>query len=221
MINLFYRELEKKYYSKIKQLISSAFQVHRFAEKKHIVNSALEIYIRHCLIESSYSKVAILNGELVGVILGRAEHQPKLSQRWLHQVVGIFHQAKIALTALGDLKKILEYYQLSRAYAKLKARCPKTFSGEVTLLIVSDQCRGHGVGKKLFTDFKHYLQKHNASSFYLYTDSSLSFGFYDRQGMVRECTENITLNIEATPYKLAVYLYSGEVSTESETKSCS
>jgi len=220
MPNVLYREVEKNDYPKIKQLISSAFQVHRFAEKKQIVNSVLETYIRHCLIESSYSQVSILDGEVVGVILGRAEHQPKLSQRWLHQTVALFHQVKIALTALGDLSKVLEYFKISRAYAKLKARCSKTFFGEVTLLIVSNNCRGLGVGKKLFSDFKSYLQKHKVFSFYLYTDSSLSFGFYESQGMLREGVEKITLNKQPSAQNLDIYLYSGEVPTDSETKSC-
>lgn len=219
MANLSYRQIEKKDYSKIKQLISSAFQVHRFAEKKHIVNSVLEVYMRHCLIESSFSQVAILDGEVVGVILGRAEHQPKLSQRFLHQTVAFYHQVKIALTALGDLTKVLEYFKISRAYAELKSRCSKTFSGEVTLLIVSKKCRGLGVGKKLFSDFKSYLQEHKVFSFYLYTDSSLSFGFYERQGMLREGVEKITLNKQPTAYNLDIYLYSGEVPSDSETNS--
>jgi hypothetical protein len=55
------------------------------------------------------------------------------------------------------------------------------------------------------------MLKTNAKSFFLYTDDSLSYGFYDKQGMQRIGTTKITLNLKPIPQKLDVYLYSKEV----------
>jgi ribosomal protein S18 acetylase RimI-like enzyme len=83
--------------------------------------------------------------------------------------------------------------------------------GEITTLIVSKQFQGFGIGKKLYLEFYNYMINTGARSFFLYTDDSLSYGFYDKQDMQRIGTTKITLDIKPMPQNLEVYLYSKDV----------
>lgn len=50
---------------------------------------------------------------------------------------------------------------------------------------MSSKARGNGVGKRLFQDLLAYVRSQDINRFYLFTDTSCNYGFYEHQGLVR------------------------------------
>ena len=65
------------------------------------------------------------------------------------------------------------------------ARLQKTYPAELALFAVRSSCQGKGIGKKLFHSALAYLKQQGLDEFYLFTDTSCNYGFYEHQGMCR------------------------------------
>jgi predicted N-acetyltransferase YhbS len=213
-----YRPVNKHDKHKLKELIIEEFGFRRFTNNKLVLNSLSNYYLSGVIYKSTYSLVAIKDHEPVGVIYGRNDTQPFLKHSMKDKLVSLYYFIKIILFSLFNLKSIIQGLKFDRAYKKLSSECNKAFSGEVTCLIVSKSHQGFGIGKSLFRSFYDYLLKTNARSFFLYTDSWLSYGFYEKQGMIREKSTNINLNIKPRPQNLEIYLYSKDVIPHSDIK---
>ncbi|PAU68925.1 GNAT family N-acetyltransferase [Bifidobacterium criceti] len=56
---------------------------------------------------------------------------------------------------------------------------------ELELFMVNPDVRGHGVGRALWEDLLGALRAMGVRAFFLHTDSSCDYGFYDHKGLVR------------------------------------
>ena len=68
-------------------------------------------------------------------------------------------------------------------------------------------CRGKGIGKKLFQSAMNYINDEKLKEFYLFTDTSCNYGFYEHQGMVRRCEKEHVFNIEGQTAKMKFFIY--------------
>ena len=73
------------------------------------------------------------------------------------------------------------------------------------------QRRGKGVGKQLYQRFLQYLKKEHLDSFYLYTDTSCNYGFYEHQGMVRRCEKEHIFTVNQQRSKMTFFIYDCEI----------
>ena len=209
-----YREITPLDYPRLKEMIINAFGLPRFSENRVVINSLAEIYLRATILVSTYHQVAIKGGNAIGFLYGRLNGEKYLSNRWWHRFVIVVHVMIAGMLSLFSLPTVLQALKYDQTYQALKAMCNKEFKSEVTGLIVASESRGLGVGKRLYMDFVDYLDERGATSFFLFTDSALSYGFYEKQGMIREATIPVTFNIKPTPETLEIYLYSRSVQTD-------
>ena len=73
MDKVIYRDLCKKDYERIKELIYKAFGFDTFIQDRKYLDSLSTAYLQSCILSSSYSKVAEKDNTVIGIILGRAE----------------------------------------------------------------------------------------------------------------------------------------------------
>ncbi|MEG2985932.1 MAG: GNAT family N-acetyltransferase, partial [Peptostreptococcaceae bacterium] len=59
MERVLYRELVRDDYERIKELICEAFGFDDFIENKILLDSILTIYLQGCIMDSSFSRVAV------------------------------------------------------------------------------------------------------------------------------------------------------------------
>lgn len=89
---------------------------------------------------------------------------------------------------------------------ELLRRCP-SYDGELAFFAVSEACRGMGLGKALFEKAVEYLRSQGISSFYLFTDTSCNYGFYEHQGMQQKAKKVCRLDIGDHTENFEFYLY--------------
>ena len=68
---------------------------------------------------------------------------------------------------------------------------------KLVFFAVQEDQRGTGIGKNLLNGVLNYMQCEKINRFYLYTDSSCNYGFYESQGFKRKGEKNYSLS----PYK--------------------
>lgn len=214
MSEITYRPITPADHQDVKALIDQAFDVARFARNPQVLDSVLEVFLRDCLAVSTFSRVAVREGHVVGLILARAAGQPRLPGSLRHRATSWAHVARIAVTGLSDLPSIAQYRTILRSYRELRAEVGTGLDNEIILFAVAEETRGCGVGGRLFEDAMGYLRSHGQRTFFLYTDSDCSYGFYDRRGLIRAATRDISMTLGGRPHDLRVFLYSGSADTD-------
>jgi predicted N-acetyltransferase YhbS len=209
MTNLDYRPYQPQDAEDIKKIINEAFYIHRYVTGRLVLDSALEIYLRERLLASTWTRVAVQDGRVVGVIMGQVDGQPRLGGRFTNRLLTLAHMLRAGVLGLPQWKSMRQYFAFDRVYGELRKKTPDPLTDELTLFAVDSSTRGLGIGKTLYRDYLDHLRSLGRSDFYLYTDSLCTYQFYEKQGMTRTASEDMNLVLDGKPEALGVYLYSG------------
>jgi predicted N-acetyltransferase YhbS len=209
MTNIVYRPYQPQDAEDIKKIINEAFYIHRYVTGRLVLDSALEIYLRERLLASTWTRVAVQDGRVVGVIMGQVDGQPRLGGRFTNRLLTLAHMLRAGVLGLPQWKSMRQYFAFDRVYGELRKKTPDPLTDELTLFAVDSSTRGLGIGKTLCRDYLDHLRSLGRSDFYLYTDSLCTYQFYEKQGMTRTASEDMNLVLDGKPEALGVYLYSG------------
>jgi hypothetical protein len=120
--NITYRGLKKSDDTEIESLIRHEFSIGRYVKKEYVVKRATRMYRFGAMAGSTYHEVAEYDGKPVGIIMGRIDRDYRLSKVSSHVLSYLFHPFIIFLTAFGDLKGVLSYVRIVKAYGQLFKR---------------------------------------------------------------------------------------------------
>lgn len=90
---------------------------------------------------------------------------------------------------------------------ELLNECTKKYEGEVAFFAISSKARGKGIGKRMFSNMLEYMKSQNIKDFYLYTDTSCNYGFYEHQGMIKRKEKSKTFFIQGKEAKMTFFIY--------------
>lgn len=166
-------------------------------------------YLASCLSEQTFNRVALINDKPVGIIMAKSPSKQKL-------LFAHFWNAlkNIALLAINkDGRKSLNMYKhINSVDSKLLKEGLKKYDGELVFFVLDEDCRGRGIGKSLFHFAIDYFRNENLKNFYLYTDTTCNYGFYEHNGLTRKGEKNFKIpekyNKSGT---MSFYLYEGEI----------
>lgn len=163
-----------------------------------------KIFLCSCLTNQTFSRVALLNPKPVGIILGKncAVHKCPLPLR-IRQISSI-----TSLLFSGEGRKTAKIFQdVDGIDKELLKECGTSYPAELALFAVDPECRGKGIGKTLFQSFLDYLKECQLSNFYLYTDTSCNYGFYEHQGMFRRREKTKSFHIKGQDVTMRFFIY--------------
>lgn len=205
MKNVVYRNLEKKDYNRIKELINNAFGFSEFIKDSNLLKSILNIYLQGCLLDSSFSKVAVKDNVVIGIILGNAKNDKKHLRKLSNILSWVSSGTKLAFSSKENKNAIKEFSKVSQTYKEIIQGKEDDFQGCIQLFIVSEESRGLGVGKTLIKYLSNYMIDMKVNSIYLYTDTRCNYGFYDSQNFNRLNEKEIYF--DTIPSSLNIFLY--------------
>ena len=197
------RKYKKQDYGVLKEIIRKTWQYDRFCDPKTAAKLA-DVFLSSCLTNETFSRVAVVDGKMEGIILAnhKAVHKCPLGRR-LHQIRAL---ASLYLSR-GGRKAARIFGSVHGIDQELLKECGGTYPAELALFAVSDSCRGMGVGTRLFQAAMEYLSGEKVKKFYLFTDTSCNYGFYEHQGMVRRCEKNHTFQVAGETSKMTFFIY--------------
>lgn len=208
MSKIIYRDIAKKDYNTIKELIGEAFGFNEFIKDKIFLDSVLTSYLQDCILESSFSKVAEKDNKVIGIILGKAnKDNTQLIKE--HESLNSYSPELKSIMEVKENKIVInELLQIKDTYNEIIEGRKDDFQGCIQLFIVSKESRGLGIGKTLISHLFNYMRSMDVQSLYLYTDTRCNYKFYDSQNFKRLNEKEIYFN--SLKEKLNVFLYGYE-----------
>ena len=176
-------------------------------EKTYSPTAAVRLsnaYLRLCLTEQTFTQVALNDGHPIGIIMGN-------SFRSSHKSLKNGLQAKWALLLLSltaEGRRAGHFYEeIDRIYDKLLSGQPCDYEGELSFFAIHPDYHGIGIGKELYRRFFNYMNSENIQHFYVFTDTTCNFGFYESRNMLRCGTEEVELQVNRKAKKFLFFIY--------------
>ncbi|WP_211750134.1 GNAT family N-acetyltransferase [Paenibacillus sp. Marseille-Q4541] len=205
MCEVTYREIMKADYDRIKELINEAFGIHDLIQDNKFLDVILNLYLQSCILDSSFSKVAVKNNRVIGIILGKAQIDKHCLAK-THNRLSLANAYFKIITANKENKKAAkELEKVQNTYKEIIQGKEDDFQGYIELFIVSGESRGLGVGKTLMRHLSDYMRSMDVESIYVYTDNRCNYGFYESQQFTRLNEKEIFL--DSVQSKLLIFLY--------------
>lgn len=203
---IYFREYRKDDAPYIEDIIRNTWQYDLFCSKE-VAKKMAKLYLTSCLSNQTFTMVALLDEKPSGIIMAKNIKDYKKSVKYLlPQLV-----AGMGLVISNEGRKIANTFDgISDIDKNLLSERNKEFDGEIVFFAVNEKCRGTGIGKSLFRMAMEYFKKVNVEVFYLYTDSSCNYGFYEHQGLER-CGEKVFEVPIAIKNEMRFYLYEGNI----------
>lgn len=207
-----YRPFRPSDYKPLEDIICKTWEYDKFCSPK-IAKRISKLYLASSLVNQTYTCVAVNNGEPVGIIMGKNEATYQKPLRYsIRQALFI---ASIAISSEG--RKMAEIFEkIDTIDDDLLEDADTFFEGELAFFVVRDDQRGTGIGKTLYQYFLKYMKSEHLENFFLFTDNTSNFGFYEYQGLTRLSQEDMSLPPMKTDMQF--YLYASPVVHKKITK---
>jgi len=197
------REYQPADQQALENVVREAWEYDRFCTPKTAAKMA-KVFLNSCLINQTFTRVAEIDGVPVGIIMGKdiRKHRCPLSLwvKWLASLFALF------LSKEGrETSKIFRCVQ--KVDQELLSACKKDYKGEVAFFAISEKCRGKGLGRKLFQTVVAYMRSRNISEFYLFTDTSCNYPFYEHLGMKRCGEKKQTISVLGQKGEMTFFIY--------------
>jgi len=162
------------------------------------------VCIAYCLMISTYAETALIDGRPVGVVMAR---DLSVRKHFILKLAFFLLRNFWRVLRPSGIMALIALYRIEIANPQELLRgCPE-YAGELTLLIMSPEARGHGIGKRLYADAVRYLNDAGAGRFFLYTDTECGYGFYDRAGLVRRKEQKMVYRIVSGVAEMTAFIY--------------
>lgn len=187
-----FREIHKSDYNTLSKLISDTWNFEKYCSPK-VARKMSMLYLFSCLTNQTFTCVAENNGEAVGIIMGKDEEKHRKPLKYVFRE--LFSLISVIFSKEG--RKVLKFFhEFDKIDKALLEKCGMFFEGELAFFAVRSDQQGTGIGKNLYNRFLDYMNSQDIESFFLFTDSSCNYGFYEHQGIDR---------LEATKFSLRPY----------------
>ena len=197
------RAFQKEDTEAIEAIIREAWHYDDLCSHKTACKLA-RVFLSSCLANQTYTRVAEIDGKPAGIIMAKniEEHHAPLRYRirqW---------RAILSVMLSKEGRKVSGIFGGVNDIDKaLLAEAQTQYQGEVAFFAVSSSVRGKGVGKMLYRKMLDYMRAHSIEKFFLFTDTSCNYGFYEHQGMQRRCEKQKTFEIDGKKVEMTFFLY--------------
>lgn len=184
------RNIKNEDLSQIKDLLYDTWIKKDYGENKAVAKEISFIFMYELLIRHSFSKVAVYKNKLVGIILGRVDKDYNLIKNINYAIKLISHCIKVSFFKHGK-SALKSEGKIAKVNKNLLHSLKTSTDGELVLFALNKNIKGRGLGSKLLNSFYAYMKENNANSFYLFTDTTCDYSFYEHNKFKRENEKKI------------------------------
>ncbi|HCA74070.1 MAG TPA: GNAT family N-acetyltransferase [Bifidobacterium sp.] len=148
------------------------------------------IDLQDALARTTTAFVAERDGRVLGMILGSVRSHITDKQRTRHSIRRNCLALPLMFSAEGR-HGVSDQLAILRADRELEHDAGKKYAAEVVLFVVSASARGMGVGRRLFAHMLHEFRHAGIREYFLFTDTTCDYGFYDHRGLERRAARTM------------------------------
>lgn len=204
------RAFQKSDRPALENIVRQTWEYDRFCSPK-IAAKMAKLYFNSCLINQTFTRVAEVDGMPVGIIMGKniQRHPCPLSLRLacLASFISLFlnREGRKVFKVFAGVQEIDD---------ALLASCKREYGGELAFFAIQKEYRGRGLGRKLFQTVVDYMQSQKVTAFYLFTDTTCNYPFYEHLGMQRCAEKKQTLHIQGQKMETTFFVYDYQIKPE-------
>lgn len=205
-MNTILRSYQKQDFLPLKHIIRETWHYDQMCSPK-TADKLARVFLTSCLTNYTFSQVAVCQGEVVGIILVKniQKHKcpPDARLRQIRSLLSLYlsREGRKMMKIFGSVNGIDQ---------QLLKENHRSYPAELALFAVSPVCRGKGIGKQLFQAAMNYMKQENLNEFYLFTDTSCNYGFYEHQGMKRCCEKKHIFQVAGQNAEMRFFIYESE-----------
>ena len=204
--SLTFRPLRRADYAAAAQIVRETWHYDKFCSPA-VAKAMARLYLASCLAEQSFSCGAFADGALTGLILARDRRTRGHGLRYLPMQAG----ALLRLAARREGRRVLRLFGgFASLDRDLLGASGGGYDGTLCLFAVREQTRGTGTGGALYRRAMDYFAAAGVRRFYLYTDTSCSYGFYEHQGLRRAGVRDYVFRLRGEA-PMQFFLYEGSL----------
>ncbi|MDD3337602.1 MAG: GNAT family N-acetyltransferase [Lachnospiraceae bacterium] len=200
------RKIDKKDYDDLAGIISATWRYEEFCTAK-TAHKMGRLYLASCLCQQTFHMVAVRENQVVGIIMGNNNRtsQTPFRNKWF------LLKCSVAMMLSSEGRKVMKMFRgFDSIDQNLLKESKKNFDGTLCFFVVKGSERGTGVGNKLYEALMAYFNAEKIKNFYLFTDTTCNFGFYEHQGVKRIGEK--TVHFQAYGGKtITLFLYEKEI----------
>lgn len=199
--SIIYRPIKASDYKFLENIIKETWNYNRLGTDK-LAKKLAKVYLASCLSNQTFTSVALVNDEPVGVIMAKNKLKHNIPIKYnIRKWIAIFE-----IIIAKDSREIAKIFQEVDEIDKiLFKRVSKKFDCELAFFVVDQKQRGSGIGKELYQQFLNYMSSEGLDTFYLFTDTTCNYSFYERKGLKRLAQEKLDIPILQKDMQFYVY----------------
>ena len=200
---IIFREFQEEDSKIIEEIIIEAWHYNELCSSK-TAHKMAKVFLSSCLTNQTYTQIALLDNQPIGIIMAKDIKKHKCPLKY--KIRQVFDIMSLYLCKEGrETSKI--FSSVDEIDKKFLENSKKKYDGEVAFFAISSKARGKGIGKKMFCNMLEYMKLQNINDFYLFTDTTCNYGFYEHQGMNRCDEKSKTFLIHGKEAKMTFFLY--------------
>lgn len=207
------REYQKSDARYLAEIIRDTWKYGQLCSSK-AADKLAKVYLNSCLANQTFTQVVLIDNIPAGIIMGKniAAYRCPLKYR-IPQILSI-----LSLYLNKEARNVSRIFQAVTSIDEdLLKESGRSYDGEVAFFAVNSMYRGKGIGKKLFHSLTSYMKEQGLENFFLFTDTSCNYPFYEHQGMQRRCQISRSFEIGSRHSEMTFFLYDFEMSPSDTT----
>lgn len=188
-------------------VIRETWQYDRFCSRK-TASAMSYVYLYACLCQQTFTQVALYEGVPVGIIMASKLSGKSRGRKFRFKAF----KAVLRLLLTKEGRRTARFFGgISKTDDKLLTDCKTDYSGELTFFAVNPRFRSLGIGRELYSRALDYMKHEGISSFFLFTDTSCNYGFYEKHGMERRGEKRSSFKFEGVSFDMSFFIYEAHV----------
>ncbi|WP_159722636.1 GNAT family N-acetyltransferase [Enterococcus sp. CSURQ0835] len=203
MTEITFRPMQPRDFSTLLDLVIDTWQYRTWVPAP-LVEPMADYFLCDMLERSSTITVALVQERVVGVIAYSTDIQSTAQQMIAHKRIAALRRILNVQAPENVFTKFIETMELDE---QLLSQQQKKYDGTINLFIVHQAYAGRGIGSTMYQQFQQHMRSQQKQNFYLFTDSSSNFQFYEHHGLKKIATAKYDWGDETEEY----YLYEGKL----------
>lgn len=202
-----YHQVTEDDFDQLALLISNQWATPEIRNNPVAMKHSGLLSLYYFMVHHTFTCVAEDNGKDVGLLICTNIENRPLDMKYVRLLINEIAFMICNPETRDDGLAWGEYTQLAQ---QLEDSCVHGINAELELFVLAPEYQGQGIGKRMFRSMVKFYKLTGTRNFFLHTDTSCNYPFYDRMGMkkIGELKSNIrSANIDG----IDMFIYAADV----------
>jgi|GEM_PF-1923499 len=203
-----FRPFEKTDLADFENTLEKVWSYKEYSDNETIRKAFVKTDVYMSLYESDYKEAVYVNGAFAGIALGRISLIKAALKNMPYYFKFMKYGLKLKFHSKESRKLLKNFKKMYKEYKKLLKQKKKHLKSELILFLVDPTYHRRGLGKALIERFEATLIKKKKAHYYLFTDTTCVYRFYDANGFQKENETSMIEPLKNGERTLTIMLYS-------------